>query len=165
MQPLLLLGSMPFVFIFMTWLGLSPHAVLHIPAPLMQPKFANTNAHVVFAQATVGRSQLQVSCSRSAQALLPIVSSRYVLAGCERACHTYCANLDALPEGDWFCWVCMENRDRQLAGEEPVDTAGMTMTMHCWCFAQNGRKLEIQCNHGNWYPSSLSRLLLVFLQL
>ncbi|KAL0039333.1 hypothetical protein WJX79_003775 [Trebouxia sp. C0005] len=41
--------------------------------------------------------------------------------GCERACHTYCANLDALPEGDWFCWVCQENRDRELAGEEVVD--------------------------------------------
>ena len=47
------------------------------------------------------------------------------LSGCERACHTYCANLDALPEGDWFCWVCQENRDRELAGEGVVDlTAG-----------------------------------------
>ncbi len=51
--------------------------------------------------------------------------------GCERACHTYCANLDALPEGDWFCWVCQENRDRELAGEEVVDlTAGAIVNLN-----------------------------------
>ena len=31
----------------------------------------------------------------------------------------------------------MENRDRQLAGEEPVDTAGMAMCLQLCCFAQN----------------------------
>lgn len=56
-----------------------------------------------------------------------LVSMMLSCVGCERACHTYCANLDALPEGDWFCWVCQENRDRELAGEEVVDlTAGTT---------------------------------------
>ena len=47
------------------------------------------------------------------------------IAGCERACHTYCANLDALPEGDWFCWVCQENRHIDSEGNSTAVTGSL----------------------------------------
>jgi hypothetical protein len=31
-------------------------------------------------------------------------------AGCDRACHTYCAGLAGIPEGEWFCEVCALSR-------------------------------------------------------
>ncbi|KAL4858297.1 PHD and RING finger domain-containing protein [Chlorella vulgaris] len=30
--------------------------------------------------------------------------------GCDRACHTYCAGLAGIPEGEWFCEVCVLSR-------------------------------------------------------
>ena len=30
--------------------------------------------------------------------------------GCEQSCHTYCADLDAVPSGAWFCDECLNNR-------------------------------------------------------
>lgn len=32
--------------------------------------------------------------------------------GCDRACHTYCAGLQGIPEGDWFCFDCTRARER-----------------------------------------------------
>ena len=31
--------------------------------------------------------------------------------GCDAPCHTYCAGLQAVPSGDWFCMVCNVERD------------------------------------------------------
>lgn len=43
-------------------------------------------------------------------------------AGCERACHASCANLNALPEGDWFCWVCQQHRHVDSEGNSTAAT-------------------------------------------
>lgn len=32
------------------------------------------------------------------------------LAGCDRACHSYCAGHEELPEGDWYCAQCEAQR-------------------------------------------------------
>ncbi|KAL4522815.1 hypothetical protein Ndes2526B_g00854 [Nannochloris sp. 'desiccata'] len=31
---------------------------------------------------------------------------------CDGACHTYCAHLDSIPEGEWFCSSCTAHRSR-----------------------------------------------------
>lgn len=51
------------------------------------------------------------------------------VVGCERACHTYCANLDALPEGDWFCWVCQENRHIDSEGNSTAATGSLASVL------------------------------------
>ncbi|KAK9829772.1 hypothetical protein WJX72_007809 [[Myrmecia] bisecta] len=33
--------------------------------------------------------------------------------GCDRPCHTYCAGLDGVPDGEWFCAACEERRAGQ----------------------------------------------------
>ena len=39
-----------------------------------------------------------------------------VCAGCDCACHTYCANLESIPEEEWFCHGCTEERERTNQG-------------------------------------------------
>ena len=37
-------------------------------------------------------------------------------AGCDCACHTYCANLDCIPEDEWYCHSCTEERESTNQG-------------------------------------------------
>ena len=37
-------------------------------------------------------------------------------AGCDCACHTYCANLASIPEDEWYCHGCTEERERTNQG-------------------------------------------------
>ncbi|GAB4823508.1 hypothetical protein N2152v2_010554 [Parachlorella kessleri] len=37
--------------------------------------------------------------------------------GCDRACHTYCAGVDGIPEGEWFCPQCQEAQEAAAAAE------------------------------------------------
>lgn len=113
-------------FLVLTWLTV-PSSVRFLPLPVPQAPKWKQPAPVLANTYADGLSCKDVSVTIC---IAPGSSCSIVFEGCERACHTYCANLDALPEGDWFCWVCMENRDRQLAGEEPVDTAGKDASMH-----------------------------------
>ena len=34
------------------------------------------------------------------------------ISDCDGACHTYCAHLDSIPEGEWFCSSCTAQRTR-----------------------------------------------------
>lgn len=46
----------------------------------------------------------------------PQVMTLCARAGCDCACHTYCANLESIPEDEWYCHGCTEERERTNQG-------------------------------------------------
>ncbi|KAI9780051.1 MAG: PHD and RING finger domain-containing protein 1 [Geoglossum umbratile] len=67
--------------------------------------------------------------------------------GCDAACHTYCAGLDSVPAGAWFCYECSEHR-AQTPFLRPTNSHRLPDRR---TRGQQRRHRDIEIvNHGGW---------------
>ncbi|KAF2456373.1 hypothetical protein BDY21DRAFT_305402 [Lineolata rhizophorae] len=46
--------------------------------------------------------------------------------GCDASCHAFCAGLDEVPQGPWFCQTCLDEQPRRLTEMAPAPSARRT---------------------------------------
>ena len=57
-----------------------------------------------------------ISCIALVAKVWEPMSKHSLIAGCDCATHTYCANLPGIPEDEWYCHGCTEERERTNQG-------------------------------------------------
>lgn len=51
------------------------------------------------------------------------VDKQVLCDACDKAHHLECVGLDEVPEGEWFCPACVENKDQKRKKEDDLQRA------------------------------------------